>query len=125
MQNPYDCHNYIPFDAGALNSVSNISRIPDTTNIIFTWKPPYSLNLTRIEPDVAYCIDIYNVTNGSHYHDRLISDCNVTTTQYTFNDVSHPDPRNLFRFTITPRSNIAGAKNGTPSEPMEAYFYGN
>ena len=127
----YACHVYTMYystqtcmfvDAGVLSSVSSISRVPDTSNIMLTWKPPYSLNLTGVEPDVAYCIDIYNVTDGAY--DHLISTCDVTTTWYTFS-VSHPDPRDLFQFTVTPRSNIAGAKNGTPSEPMEAYFYGN
>ena len=70
-----------------------------------------------------YCIDVYNVTNQSYY-DHLLGDCNITNTQYIFS-ISHPDPRDMFEFTIIPRSNIVGAENGTRSEPMEAYFYGN
>ena len=110
------------FYTDALSAVSSIARVPDTTNIIIRWKPPFSLNLTHAEPDVVYCIDVYNVTNWSY--DHLISDCSIKKTQYLLN-VSLPDPRDIFEFIITPRSNIAGAKNGTPSEPMEAYFYGN
>ena len=30
--------------------------------------------------------------------------------------IQNPDPRNLFQFIITPRSNIEGARNGTSNE---------
>ena len=55
----------------------------------------------------------------------LISDCSVTVLEphYTFT-VLHPDPRDLLEFTIIPRNNVEGARNRTPSEHSEAYFYG-
>ena len=90
--------------------------------ILFEWDPPFSFNLTYAEPDVAYCIDVYNATNGTLHH--LISDCNVTQPQYTFTTVSNPDPTDMFEFTITPRSNLPGARNGLKSEYMQAYFHG-
>ena len=114
-----DLHLYV----GVLSAVASIHGIPDTDSITITWKPPFSLNLTHAEPDVVYCVDVYNVTNRSYY-DHFISDCSVTNARYLLN-VSHPDPRDIFEFTIMPRNNIPGAKNGTPSGPLEAYFYGD
>ena len=57
-------------------------------------------------------MDVYNITNGGLVH--LSSNCSVLSPSYTFT-VENPDPKDEFEFTITPRSNVEGAKNGTLS----------
>ena len=106
----------------------NIIKVPSVTSIIVTWEPPFSMNLTHAEPDVVYCVDIFNATsNQSQQVDDLkllISDCSVLDTQYTYTQ-NDPDPTNAFEVKITPRSNVEGARNGTPSENIPAFFYSN
>ena len=40
----------------------------------------------------------------------MISECDVMETSYT-NDVLHPGY--IYEYTVTPRSNVEGASNGT------------
>ena len=110
---------------GFLDRVQSTKRLPlpNTDSIIITWEPPFSLNLTDVEPDVVYCVDMYNVTAHQSSDHIILSDCNVVEPQYTFTS-SQPDPTDLFEFIITPRSNTEGATNGTQSESLKAYFYG-
>ena len=69
-----------------------------------SWAPPFSLNLTNIEPNIIYCVDI--TCGRSH----LISECDVMETSYT-NDVLHSGY--IYEYTVTPRSNLQGAANDT------------
>ena len=79
-----------------------------------SWNPPFSLDLTNVEPNIVYCVDVYNITCGGR--ELLISDCNVTETSYT-SDVIAPDGY-IYEYIVTPRSNVEGAANGTPSQPL-------
>ena len=110
---------------GPIGSVSNVSQIPLADAIAIRWVPPFSLNLTNAaEPDIIYCIEVFNATDDNQTDDYLItSDCGVVEPRYTFT-VSEPDPTDLFEIIIIPRSNVVGATNGTPSERLEVYFYG-
>ena len=105
---------------GPLNSVSsiNVSSV-SSAFITLNWIPPFSLNITTAEPDILYCIDVYNASADTEL--LLVSNCNVSQPGYTFT-VDNPDPRDLFYFIVTPRSNVEGARNGTPSVPFPAYF---
>ena len=90
-----------------------------TNSITISWDPPFSLNLTTAEPDIQYCVDVYNVTGGGD--DHLQSVCDITDTYYTF---TASDPDQLFIFTVTPRSNVEGSLNGTTSQPVQGYIIG-
>ena len=90
-----------------------------TSFITISWLPPFSLNLTTAEPDIQYCVDVYNVTGGGD--DHLQSVCDITDTYYTF---TASDPDQLFIFTVTPRSNVEGSLNGTTSQPVQGYVLG-
>ena len=80
-----------------------------------TWVSPFSLDLTGVDLDVVYCVEVYNITCGRR--DLIISDCNVTEPSYTSDDIA-PDGY-LYQYIVTPRSNVPGARNGTPSQPIE------
>ena len=94
---------------GCCGDVS-ISRNSST----LSWVAPPSLDLTGIDPDIVYCVEVYNITCGRR--DLIISDCNVTETSYTSNDIV-PDGY-IYEYIVTPRSNVEGARNGTPSQPL-------
>ena len=77
------------------------------TNNIISWDAPFSLNLTNIEPDIVYCVEVYDITCGwSH----LISECDVMETSFTSGALQSGY---IYEYTVTPRSNVAGAQNGT------------
>ena len=95
---------------GLLESVSNVRVARDTA--ILSWTSPFSLDLTDIDTDVIYCVDIFNVTCGRR--DLIISDCNVTDSNYTFNVPSDY----IYEYIVTPRSNVPQARNGTSSQPL-------
>lgn len=82
------------------NFVRNVSSI--------SWDSPTSLDLTNISPDIAYCLEVYNITCG--VRDLLLNDCNLFEDYYT-NSIF--DPAYIYEINITPRSNIDGAENGT------------
>ena len=88
---------------GRLQSVSNIKK----NFTIITWVAPFSLNLTNADPNIVYCVEVYNITCG---RSLLISECDVMETSYT-NDVLLPGY--IYEYTVTPRSNVEGATNGT------------
>ena len=72
-----------------------------------SWVAPFSLDLTGIDPDIIYCVEVYNITCG---RSLLISECDVMENNYT-NDALLPG--HIYEYTVTPRSNVEGASNGT------------
>ena len=79
-----------------------------TNSSTLTWVPPPSLDLTDIDPDIAYCVEVYNITCGMR--DLIISNCSVTEPSYTSGVIVDGY---IYKYTITPRSNVPGARNGT------------
>ena len=102
----------IDLSTGQLDSVSNVRVAKNSSTL--SWTPPFSLDLTGVDPDIVYCVDIYNITCGRR--DLVISDCSVTEPSYTSDDIA---PRGyIYEYIVTPRSNVEGARNGTPSRPF-------
>ena len=99
---------------GELEAVGNLTGLSTSSAIHLTWQAPFSLNITTAEPDVVYCVEIIVNTHYIDREDYSISNCSVLNTNYNFT-AENPDPRDSFQFCVTPRSNVEGAKNGTPS----------
>ena len=76
-------------------------------NEAILWESPFSLNLTYIEPDIVYCVDVYNITCGKAH---IVSDCDVINTSYTNQALQSGY---IYEYTVTPRSNVEDAQNGT------------
>ena len=85
--------------------MSNLTRNTAT----LSWVPPFSLDLTNVEPDIVYCVEVYNITCGRSH---LINECDVMEISYT-NDALHSGY--IYEYTVTPRSNAQGATNGVSS----------
>ena len=84
--------------------MTNVQRNSST----LTWIHPPSLDLTHVDPDIAYCVEVYNITCG--IRDLIISDCSVTEPSYASDVIMDGY---IYEYTITPRSNVPGARNGT------------
>ena len=93
--------------AGPLGAVTTLVRTPS----IITWEPPFSLNLTDIEPDIIYCIEVFLTDCGIEYF--ILRDCSVTTNYY---DTERFVPGYTYKVTVTPRSNVVNALPGIPLE---------
>jgi hypothetical protein len=95
-------------------AVENLDKVTDIDKdaFILSWSSPFSLNLTDIEPDIVYCVEVYNITCGKR--GLITSDCNVTESSYT----SDAPNGYIYEYIVTPRSNVEGARNGTPSDPF-------
>ena len=89
---------------GPLSVVTDIMR--DSSTI--TWVAPFSLNLTGVDPDIIYCVKVYNITCG--VDDLVVGDCNVTEPRLVDNRLQQGY---VYSVTITPRSNGPDAQNGT------------
>ena len=97
---------------GPLDAVTSLTKVGST----LSWVAPFSLDLTNIEPDIVYCVDVYNITCGGR--DLVSSDCHVTDTNYTaFSDGY------LYEYIVIPRSNVEGAGNGTQSQWRGVFVY--
>ena len=82
------------------------------------WGSPYSLNLTNVEPDATYCVDIQIFNDSASYIILLWSVCDLLATEYIF----HPDdptPCERYKIVITP---VNAAGNGTTSHIVADYF---
>ena len=94
---------------GKLDGVSNFERVTGSEKLQYIWEPPYSLDLTTVDPDIVYCLNIVRVTCGVREH--VTRDCGITDHNYTTNSLL--DLAELYEATITPRSNIMASCNGT------------
>ena len=97
---------------GPLDAANGLAKVNST----LSWVAPFSLDLTNIDPDIVYCVDVYNITCGGR--DLVSSDCHVTDINYTaFSDGY------LYEYIVIPRSNVEGAGNGTQSQWRGVFVY--
>ena len=75
---------------------------------IITWEAPFSLDLTGVDPNIVYCVEVYNITCG--VDDLVVSDCNVTEPHIFNNGLQQGY---IYRIVIVPRSNGRDSRNGT------------
>ena len=94
---------------GPLSIVTDFRR----NSSIITWVAPFSLDLTGVDPNIVYCVEVYNITCG--VDDLVVGDCNVTQPRY---EDSNLQGGHIYRIAIIPRSNgqnedVKNAQNGT------------
>ena len=93
--------------------VTEIKRNSST----ITWKAPFSLDLTGVDPDIVYCVEVYNITCG--VDDLVVGDCNVTEPRFVDNRLQQGY---IYRIIVTPRSNGLDAQNETDNTKQGNYY---
>ena len=101
------------WSAGTLDRVNNISATIQDQSVTIMWEAPFTLDLTGVDPDITYCVDVMDSLRNTLY-----SQCGIDTTSVTI-----PLDADLMcqasAYTITP-VNFAG--NGTR---LSMDVYGN
>ena len=98
---------------GLPDAVSNLKSENLVHAIHLTWEAPPSLDITSVDPDIWYRVDI--TVNGTS--DIILSNCsNVPEFIYHGTNTSV-----IYMFQVTP---INGAGNGATSAPVTGYFIG-
>ena len=80
------------------------------TSFDLSWKSPFSLDLTNVDPDIIYCVEMTNITCGANT--VLFSNCTVLENELKLVGFSS---HQAYEFTISPKSNVKGALSGNPS----------
>ena len=81
------------------------------------WEEPYSLDVSNVEPDVTYCLDV-KIFNDSFRLGFLFSKCGIVLTVYAFHPVD-PKPCDIYEVFITP---VNGAGNGTVVSVVSSFY---
>ena len=91
--------------AGLLTAVGSPSVDLVDADISLTWTSPFTLDISNVDPDITYCVNVVNSTSSS----IVLSECGITVTGFNF---SIPLGRvcDIYIFTVTP---VNGAGNGT------------
>jgi len=89
--------------------------------ICLTWDAPPTLDITRVDPDISYCVDIRAVTINTDSF-PLITICNVYIPEFNFT-MEYPNTSTsvIYEFQVTPRN---GAGEGPTSTPVYGFFSG-
>ena len=104
---------------GPLAPVGNVSVENGHDSILLSWSPPFSLDVTGVDPDIWYTVLISNVTDKDNPTAVPCSDChNLTQPHYTFS-TTNPSPCHKYSFAVVPQN---GAGEGGISEPEEGAF---
>jgi hypothetical protein len=75
------------------------------TTITLTWTPPFTLDITGVEPDITgYCVDVISSST-------LYSSCEINVTRFSYTLPPQESACYNFTLVVTPM-NVVG--NGTP-----------
>ena len=114
----YSC-SYIS-SSGLLDAVSNLKSDSLGQIIHLTWDAPFSLDITGVDRDIWYRVDItvdsnpFNNSSGTIPFNTNF----VNTPEFNF---THNNANTSVEFKVTP---INGAGNGSTSAPVTGYFIG-
>ena len=84
---------------GPVSKVVDLRAWSNASSVTVSWTPPFSLNVTDVDPDVWYSLLIYNMTDENSRTDNLCTDCmDINETNYTFTHeyFSHSHVYNIF-----------------------------
>ena len=115
-------HNLNFINLEPLRAISGVFRenLANQEGVSYFWEPPSTLDLTGVEPDIVYCVEVSNITCGA---DNLIaSDCDLTNPVYPANVGDGLDPSYIYKITVTPSSNVPGAANGSVFTRQGTYY---
>ena len=107
---------------GLLDAVSNLKTEYLGHVIHPTWDAPFSLDITGVDPDIWYRVDI-TVDNDPFNNSSGIVPFNtyfVNAPEFNFAS-NYTNTSVIHQFQITP---LNGAGNGSTSAPVTGYFFG-
>ena len=82
----------------------------DTATLSLTWEPPFTLDITGVDPDIIYCVDVVNYTSSM----TIYTECGITETHFEFL-LPNEYWCTRFEFTVIPL-NMAG--NGSSQSSL-------
>ena len=90
--------------------------------IILSWSPPFSLDVTDMDPDIWYTVLISNVTDEHSPTTVPCYDCDhFARLHYNFT-TNKPNPCHKYRFIVISQN---GAGDGNRSDPVNTFFCGS
>ena len=98
--------------AGAtLNPIQSIRKIAYDTYSVYEWNVPFSLDLTGIDPDIVYCVTVYEIIclNLLRLKDN---NCNISYPNYT-TPFGKLNSAKRFEITVSPKLNSVTVLNTT------------
>ena len=100
---------------GILGAVSNLESESLGEVIHLTWDAPFSLDITEVDPDIWYRV---NITVGNSPFSTY---CDINFTEFNFTMDGYNDTKTnvIYEFRVT---SINGAGNGITSAPVTGYF---
>ena len=107
----------LSFLIGILAAVGNFTVHPQQSSILLTWDPPFSLDITGVDPDLWYCVEVYNISRGGAL---LTSNCSVYEPQFYFN-ATNPSSCHKFEFTAFA---VNAVGNGSVASVNGTFFKG-
>ena len=87
--------------------------------ILLTWTPPFSLDITGVDLDLWYCVEVYNISQGRV---PLTANCSVYETQFYFTAPNH-SPCDLFEFRVFAVNPVGNGSVVSVSETFYASKY--
>ena len=89
--------------------------------ICLTWDAPFTLDITGVDPDISYCVNISVVTVAdSNDSTPLTTNCSVYLPEFNFTmDYPNTSTSVIYEFQVTPRN---GAGEGPTSAPVYGFF---
>ena len=84
------------FRSGLPAAVGNLTVHFRQSSILLTWTPPFSLDITGVGPDLWYCVEVYNISQGRA---PLTTNCSVYEPEFCFT-APNPSPCDLIEFRV-------------------------
>jgi len=113
------------YSTGLLDSVTNLKNEFLVQVIHLTWDAPFSLDITGVDPDIWYRVeismDIDPFNTFSVNIPFINSSVNIPEFNFTMNDYNDTSTSVIYEFRVTP---INGAGDGPQSAPSLGYFSG-
>ena len=99
--------------SGILYAVSSLKVTNDVSSITLFWTPPFSLDVTGVDPDIWYSVFIYNVTDENNPTAILCTNCtNITETHCTFTP-DYLSPCHVYKLSVTPFNGAGQGESST------------
>ena len=91
---------------GLLDAVGSLDvNMSGDSTLALNWRAPFTLDITGIQPDIQYCVDVMTTTSS-------LTTCTINVTKFSYSLPPNSSCHDYYEFTVTP-VNVVG--NGTPS----------